>query len=47
MSELSEAELDSLLSYDFAISCLRVEKESGRKLSPQEMVERVDSEARE
>lgn len=44
MSDLSEAELDSILSYEFACSCLRVEQESGRKLSPKEMVERVDTE---
>ena len=37
MSEPTEAELDSILSYDFACSCLRVEQASGRKLSPKEM----------
>ena len=42
----TEADLDHLRSWELAIACLRVELQSGRKLSPQEMIERVDEEAR-
>lgn len=42
MSELSEADLDHLRSWELAIACLRVELQSGRKLSPKEMIDLVD-----
>jgi DNA (cytosine-5)-methyltransferase 1 len=41
---MTDADLDHYLSWDLAIACLRVEKESGQKLSPKEMIERVEGE---
>jgi len=41
---MTEGEKDHFLSWELAIACLRVEQEAGRKLSPQEMIERVDGE---
>lgn len=41
---MTQGERDHFLSWEFAIACLRAEKESGRKLTPAEMVELAERE---
>lgn len=44
---MTEADRDALKSYDFACLCLAEQVKAGRKLTPREMVERVDRRQRE
>jgi len=43
MTDRPDSERDQFLSWELAISCLRVEFEAGRKLTPREMIERSDA----
>lgn len=43
---MTEPEQDHYASWRLAIACLRAQFEAGRKLTPAEMVERVEREER-